>query len=85
MPLYDFRCRSCEHIFEKLVRPGGDPLVCPQCQSADLERLVTNFAVSTADRSRAAAATKREKAAAIARQENIVREREINEHRREDH
>lgn len=85
MPLYDFRCRSCEHVFEKLVRPGSDPLVCPKCDATDLERLLTSFAVSTAGRSHAAAATKREKAAAIARQENIVREREINEHRREDH
>jgi putative FmdB family regulatory protein len=45
MPLFDFRCRSCEHQFEALVRPPAEP-ACPACASGDLERLVTGFSVS---------------------------------------
>lgn len=39
MPLYDFRCRSCEHIFEALVR-GDRVSPCPSCGGAALERLM---------------------------------------------
>jgi putative FmdB family regulatory protein len=38
MPLFDFQCKSCGHEFEALVRGQSKP-VCPQCTSADLERL----------------------------------------------
>jgi putative FmdB family regulatory protein len=53
MPLYDFRCRACGHEFEALVRSGDAP-ECPSCKSPDLERLLSMFAVSSADRRQAA-------------------------------
>jgi putative FmdB family regulatory protein len=40
MPLFDFRCASCGHVFEALVRKDT-ALVCASCGGADLERLVT--------------------------------------------
>lgn len=46
MPLYEYTCRACQQQFEFLVRPGGTP-TCPACQSADLERATSAFAVST--------------------------------------
>jgi len=49
MPIYDFRCRSCGNEFEALSRPQDPPVVCPSCQSADLEKLLSGFAVSSAD------------------------------------
>jgi putative FmdB family regulatory protein len=85
MPLFEFRCRACGHVFEALVRPADGPRTCPTCQSGDLERLLTSFAVNTPERSRAAATVKREKAASVARRDNVAREREIDEHRKEDH
>lgn len=46
MPLYEYHCRGCQHQFELLVR--GDALpVCPSCRSEDLERTVSQFAVTT--------------------------------------
>jgi putative FmdB family regulatory protein len=43
MPLYDFRCRACEARFESRTR--SDELAeCPECGSADTERLLSQFA-----------------------------------------
>jgi putative FmdB family regulatory protein len=46
MPLYEYECRACRHRFETLVRRGETP-ACPACQSASLERRVSQFAVTT--------------------------------------
>jgi len=41
MPLYEFRCRSCETVFEELVRVDEVP-ACPRCGTPDPERLVSS-------------------------------------------
>lgn len=46
MPLYEYTCRPCGHFFELLVRPGTVP-ACPSCQSQDLERALSLFAVDS--------------------------------------
>jgi putative FmdB family regulatory protein len=46
MPLYEYRCRPCGHVFERLVRSGDTP-ACPSCAATDLERLVSLFAVDS--------------------------------------
>jgi putative FmdB family regulatory protein len=46
MPIYDFRCRACGLSFDALVRGSASP-ACPTCQSADLERQPSLFAVSS--------------------------------------
>jgi len=84
MPLYDFRCRACSHAFEALVRTGTTP-VCPSCQSADLERQISSFAVSSAERVQQAADKKIKKESITAARDNVAREREHEAHRREDH
>lgn len=40
MPIYDFRCGTCSHQVELLVRADASP-ACPVCGSAPLERLVS--------------------------------------------
>ena len=63
MPIYEYRCRSCQTQFEKLVR-GGDTPVCVSCESADLERVFSLPAVSSDDtRARSLGAAKRRDAA----------------------
>jgi putative FmdB family regulatory protein len=42
MPLFEYTCRRCSHRFEALVMGGRQP-ECPQCQSADLEKLYSTF------------------------------------------
>jgi putative FmdB family regulatory protein len=35
MPLYEYRCRSCDHQFEVQQSFSDDPLtVCPECEGA---------------------------------------------------
>jgi len=38
MPLYEYECQSCEHVFEELVR-GDEKIACPKCHSGKLEKL----------------------------------------------
>ena len=40
MPIYDFRCQSCGHTFEALVRGASAP-VCASCGAGELERLMS--------------------------------------------
>ena len=46
MPIYEYSCRNCSHQFEALVRGATVPS-CPECQSADLERLLSLPAVKS--------------------------------------
>lgn len=46
MPLYEYQCRKCGHIFEKLRRiaEADDKLECPKCHSDEVERQFSTFA-----------------------------------------
>ncbi|HEY2906858.1 MAG TPA: zinc ribbon domain-containing protein [Vicinamibacterales bacterium] len=46
MPLFEYECRGCGHHFEHLTR-GSDAPSCPACRSADLQKLLSVFAVNT--------------------------------------
>lgn len=85
MPLYDFDCRACGRRFEALVRSQDPQPVCPACGGADLERLPSAFAATSREKLQAAATKARRKAAAVAHRDNAAVERELEEHRREDH
>lgn len=59
MPLYDYRCRTCQHQFEALVLKGKEP-TCGKCSGSDLERLLSLPAVkSETTRALAMSAAKR--------------------------
>lgn len=38
MPIYEYKCRSCGHQFEKIVKINETP-DCESCDSPDLEKL----------------------------------------------
>lgn len=44
MPLYEYRCEACNHSFELLVRSSTE-LKCPHCESTQLEKQLSVFAV----------------------------------------
>ncbi|MGH9174173.1 MAG: FmdB family zinc ribbon protein [Vicinamibacterales bacterium] len=44
MPLYEYECRSCHHHFELLVREHT-VLACPSCESQELDKQLSVFAV----------------------------------------
>ena len=48
MPIYEYACPGCGKRFEKLVRRFGDAVACPTCQSPDVEKQLSVFAVATA-------------------------------------
>jgi putative FmdB family regulatory protein len=75
MPLYDFRCRACAHEFEALVRAGDEGPACPSCKGRDLERLLSTFAVSYAEKTQAAVTDSRKRQIA-ARKDAIIAEEE---------
>jgi len=42
VPIYEYRCESCEHRLEKLQKMSeGDLLDCPECKRPALKRLVS--------------------------------------------
>ncbi|MFV2074423.1 MAG: zinc ribbon domain-containing protein [Thermoanaerobaculales bacterium] len=46
MPIYEYRCKSCEARFSRLQRvgAGADGLRCPECESEKVDRLLSTFA-----------------------------------------
>ena len=53
MPVYEYRCTSCKHVFDVLQRIGqdGSELECPSCGGAKPEKLFSAFASSGNDSS----------------------------------
>jgi putative FmdB family regulatory protein len=42
VPIYEYRCESCEHRLEKLQKMSeGDLVDCPECKRPALKRLVS--------------------------------------------
>ena len=54
MPIFEYACKACGRQFEFLKLPTTTTApVCPDCQSGDLERLLSGFAVNTPELSKA--------------------------------
>ncbi|MCX5894638.1 MAG: zinc ribbon domain-containing protein [Proteobacteria bacterium] len=48
MPIFEFRCSGCSHIFEELVFGGKLPAQCPQCGCAEIKKLLSVFSFKSA-------------------------------------
>jgi putative FmdB family regulatory protein len=46
MPIYEYRCQSCNAEFELIVRASTVP-ACPSCGATSLEKILSMFAVSS--------------------------------------
>jgi len=54
MPILEYSCRACGHQFEFLKLPTTAASArCPACQGEDLERLLSGFAMSTPELTKA--------------------------------
>jgi putative FmdB family regulatory protein len=49
MPLREYACDACRHLFEELVSEGERP-TCPACGGQRLTRRFSSFAVATGGR-----------------------------------
>jgi putative FmdB family regulatory protein len=45
MPIYEYRCKGCDHRFELIVQGKARP-ACPSCGARSLEKQLSVFAVS---------------------------------------
>lgn len=42
MPIYEYRCSECDHLFETIQLPSqSDPEQCPDCGHDEVRRLVS--------------------------------------------
>lgn len=48
MPIFEYRCRKCDHCFEVLIRNSAEEstLQCPRCEGGEPEKLLSTFARS---------------------------------------
>lgn len=84
MPMYEFRCTACGTEFEALVR-AGDSKACPQCASADVERLLSLFAVSSDSTRQANLNSARQTARGIAKDQAVAEAEIAARHTHDDH
>jgi len=44
MPIFEYRCKACDHLFEKLVSRHDSQVDCPACASTEVTKLLSTFA-----------------------------------------
>ena len=54
MPIFEYRCRDCDHEFEAIVFGSRQP-ECPACKATSLEKRLSTFATHVAGASAARA------------------------------
>jgi len=44
MPIFEFKCSSCEEFFEVIVRSNDEESInCPKCKSSEFQRVVSKI------------------------------------------
>jgi len=41
MPIYEFKCSTCEKEFEEIVTSKNNSISCPECESFDVSKLMS--------------------------------------------
>ena len=54
MPLFEFKCRDCGTTFEKIVPSATTQVACKECESSEVEKLLSVFAVGASSHSKPA-------------------------------
>jgi putative FmdB family regulatory protein len=83
MPIFEYVCKACGHQFEFLKLPAAPAAAnCPACQSANLERLLSAFAMSTTEltKARQNAALKQQRQSKDFKDKEIARTEDIASH-----
>ena len=84
MPIFEYVCNACGHQFEFLKLPAATTVPsCPACQSLDLARLLSGFALSTTDltKARVKAARKQIRESKDYKDKQVAQAEEIEHHR----
>ena len=59
MPIFEFKCKNCGHIFEEFVfssNPDAGSIICPECSNKNTDKLMSAFS-STVSASAASGAS----------------------------
>ena len=54
MPVYEYRCSDCHHVFdnvEPIAEHGGKAPPCPKCKSRHVQQVLTAFFAKTSHKS----------------------------------
>ncbi len=43
MPIYEYECIRCNHIFERVMKVGEIGAVCPECGEEETKKRVSSF------------------------------------------
>ncbi|MBA2849627.1 zinc ribbon domain-containing protein [Thermosulfuriphilus ammonigenes] len=43
MPIYEFVCKKCGQIFERLVFSSQEKVLCPKCKAEEVQKLLSCF------------------------------------------
>lgn len=89
MPIYEFKCRTCEKEFEELVLPwlpsASQQPECPSCHGTDVERTLSICAVSSEGTRHASLQKARKKMSAVTKEKETEEFKEMIEHANEHH
>jgi len=61
MPIYEFKCLTCGHVFEllKLKKENeGLKMKCPKCSSAEVEKILSTMNIARSASGKSTSATK---------------------------
>jgi len=45
MPIFEYRCESCQNKFEKIVFHERNSVQCPNCSASEVSKQLSSFAV----------------------------------------
>jgi putative FmdB family regulatory protein len=77
VPIYEYACKACSQRFELLIRGTSAQPACPECNSTDLEKLLSLPSVkSESTHARALGAAKKRDAKQAYEKTNTQREYE---------
>jgi putative FmdB family regulatory protein len=79
MPIYEYDCRACGQRFEQLVLAGTVP-ACPECESRELDRVISMFAVSSEGSRQIALSDGRRRASGVKRDRDHAEAEYIRNH-----
>ena len=49
MPIYEFKCKKCNHVFEEFVFSSGsdsENIICPVCGENSIDKLMSAFSAT---------------------------------------
>jgi len=71
MPIYEYKCLGCDHLFEKIVKLNETPN-CPECDSGELEKQFTVASVSTSRTRAKSFQTARARANSVKKEQDVA-------------